>query len=118
MNVFDRRYEMMPRAELEQLQLERLQALLVRLKRNVRRAREKIGDTRVESLTDLARLPFTTPEDMVDSFPYGMFALPMREIIRLHTTAGPQGKPLVIGHTRNDLAQWGRLSPASSWPSA
>ena len=45
MNVFDRRYEMMPRAELEQLQLERLQALLVRLKRNVRRAREKIGDT-------------------------------------------------------------------------
>jgi len=109
MNVFDRRYEMMPRAELEQLQLERLQALLVRLKRNVRRAREKIGDTRVESLADLARLPFTTPEDMVDSFPYGMFALPMREIIRLHTTVGPQGKPLVIGHTRNDLAQWGRL---------
>jgi len=109
MNIFDRRYEMMPRAELEQLQLERLQALLVRLKRNVRRAREKIGGTRVESLADLARLPFTTPEDMVDSFPYGMFALPMREVIRLHTTAGPQGKPLVIGHTRNDLAQWGRL---------
>ena len=110
MNVFDRRYEMMPRAELEQLQLERLQALLVRLKRNVRRARENIGDTLVESLADLPRLPFTTPEDMVESFPYGMFALPMREIIRLHTTIGPQGKPLVIGHTRNDLAQWGRLA--------
>ena len=109
MNVFDRRYETMPRAELEQLQLERLQALLVRLKRNVRRYREKIGDTRVESLADLARLPFTTPEDMAESFPYGMFALPMREVIRLHTTVGPQGKPLVIGHTRNDLAQWGRL---------
>jgi phenylacetate-CoA ligase len=109
MNVFDRRYELMPHAELEQLQLERLQALLVRLKRNVRRAREKIGDTTVESLADLARLPFTTPEDMVESFPYGMFALPMREIIRLHSTVGPQGKPLVIGHTRNDLAQWGRL---------
>jgi phenylacetate-CoA ligase len=109
MNVFDRRYEMMPRAELEQLQLERLQALLVRLKRNVRRAREKIGDTRVESLADLAHLPLTTAKDMVDGFPYGMFALPMREVIRLHTTVGPQGKPLVIGHTRNDLAQWGRL---------
>jgi phenylacetate-CoA ligase len=109
MSVFDRRYEMMPRAELEQLQLERLQALIVRLKRNVRRYREKIGDTRVESLADLARLPFTTPEDMAESFPYGMFAFPMREIIRLHTTVGPQGKPLVIGHTRNDLAQWGRL---------
>jgi phenylacetate-CoA ligase len=109
MNIFDRRYEMMPRAQLEQLQLERLQALLARLKRNVRRAREKIGDTRVESLADLSRLPFTTPEEMAESFPYGMFAFPMREIIRLHTTVGPQGKPLVIGHTRNDLAQWGRL---------
>jgi phenylacetate-CoA ligase len=109
MNIFDRRYETMPRAELEQLQLERLQALVVRLKRNVRRYREKIGDTRVESLADLARLPFTTPEDMAESFPYGMFAFPMREIIRLHTTIGPQGKPLVMGHTRNDLALWGRL---------
>jgi len=109
MNVFDRRYELMPRAELEQLQLERLQAMLVRLRRNVRRVREKIGDARVESLADLARLPFTTPEDLVESFPYGMFALPMREVIRLHTTVGPRGKPLVIGHTRNDLAQWGRL---------
>jgi phenylacetate-CoA ligase len=43
------------------------------------------------------------------SFPYGMFALPLREVIRLHTTVGPEGKPLVMGHTRNDLAQWGRL---------
>lgn len=108
-NVFDRRYEMMGRAELEQLQLERLQTLLVRLKRNVRRYREKLADVQVESLADLARLPFTTPEDMAESFPYGMFAFPMREIIRLHTTVGPEGRPLVIGHTRNDLAQWGRL---------
>ncbi len=109
MSIFDRRYETMPRAELEQLQLERLQALLVRLKRNVRRHREKIGEIRVESLADLARLPFTAPEDLADSFPYGMFAFPMREIIRLHTTVGPQGRPLVMGHTRNDLNLWGRL---------
>src|SRR5512136_2508311 len=109
MSTFDRRYEMMPRAELDQLQLERLQALLVRLKRNVRRYRERLADVRVVSLQDLARLPFTTPEDMVASFPYGMFAFPLREVIRLHSTVGPQGKPLVIGHTRNDLVQWGRL---------
>jgi len=109
MNVFDRRYEMMPRAELEQLQLERLQALLARLKRHVRRYREKVAGLRVESLADLSRLPFTTPEEMAEGFPYGMFACPMREIIRLHTTIGPGGKPLVIGHTRNDLTQWGRL---------
>jgi phenylacetate-CoA ligase len=109
MNVFDRRYEMMPRSELEQLQLERLQALLARLRRNVRRYREKLGDLRLESLEDLHRLPFTTPEEMAESFPYGMFAFPLRDVIRLHTSIGPAGKPLVIGHTRNDLVQWGRL---------
>lgn len=109
MNVFDHRYETMPRAELEQLQLERLQALLVRLRRNVRRCREKLGDLRVEAPTDIARLPFTTPEDLADSFPYGMFAFPLREIIRLHSNAGPEGRPLAIGHTRNDLTVWGRL---------
>lgn len=109
MSVFDRRYEMIPRAELEQLQLERLQALLVRLKRNVRRYREQLGERRVEKLDDLASLPLTTPEDVARSFPYGMFALPLREVIRLHTAVGPEGQPLVIGHTRNDLAQWGRL---------
>ena len=46
---------------------------------------------------------------MVESFPYGMFAFPLREVIRLHSALGPEGKPLVIGYTRNDLAQWGRL---------
>lgn len=100
----------MPRAELDQLQLERLQSLLVRLRRNVRRYRERLGDLRVESLADLGRLPTTTPDDLVASFPYGMLAFPLREVIRLHSTLGPGGKPLVIGHTRNDLAQWGRLA--------
>lgn len=109
MRVFDRRYELMPRAELEQLQIERLQALLVRLKRNVRRYRELVGDIRVESLDDLSKLPATTPDDVAQSFPYGMFALPLREVIRLHSTMGPDGCPLVIGHTQNDLSQWGRL---------
>ena len=109
MSIFDRRYETMPRAELEQFQLERLQSLLVRLKHNVHRFRETLADVQVESLSDLTRLPFTTPENMVESFPYGMFAFPLREVIRLHTTVGPEGKPLVIGHTRNDLAHWGRL---------
>jgi phenylacetate-CoA ligase len=110
MNVFDHRYETLPRPELEQLQLERLQALLTRLKRNVRRQREKIGEARVDSLQALASLPFTTPEDMAEGFPYGMFAFPLREIIRLHSAVGPQGRPLVMGHTRNDLSQWGRLA--------
>ncbi len=109
MSTFDRRYEQISRAELEQMQLERLQALLARLRRNVRRYREKLGDFRLQSLADVRRLPFTTQEDMVASFPYGMFAFPLREVIRLHSTLGPDGKQLVIGHTRNDIAQWSRL---------
>ena len=109
MNIFDRRYEMMARPELEQLQLERLQALLVRLKRHVRRYRESLADRRVEALPELERLPLTSPEDLAAGFPYGMFALPLREVIRLCSVVGPEGKPLVLGHTRNDQSQWGRL---------
>jgi len=99
----------MPRPELEQLQLERLQALLARLTRNVRRYRERLGDTPIRSLADLASLPFTTPDDMAQSFPYGMFAVPLRQIVRLHSMMGPAGSRQVIGHTRNDLVHWGRL---------
>ena len=109
MSTYDRRYELISRAELEQMQLERLQGLLARLRRNVRRYREKLADLRLDSLADLRQFPFTTQEDILASFPYGMFAFPLREVIRLHSALGPNGKPLVIGYTRNDLAQWGRL---------
>jgi phenylacetate-CoA ligase len=109
MKILDQKYETMPAAELEQFQLERLQALLARLRRNVRRYRDLIGDTGVESLADLRRLPITTPDDLANAFPYGMFALPLREVIRLHSTVGPEGKQLLIGHTRIDLRHWGRL---------
>lgn len=109
MKIFDPKYETLRAEELRQLQLERLQALLVRLRRNVRRYRELLGDTRLESLSDLARLPITQPLDLAGSFPYGMFALPLREVIRLQSSVGPDGRQLVAGHTRNDLALWGRL---------
>ncbi len=109
MNLFDPRNESLERERLEQFQLERLQALLARLKRNVRRYRETLGDVRLASLEDLAGLPVTEPDDLTAGFPYGMFALPLREVMRLHSIVGPSGKQLVIGHTRNDLTHWGRL---------
>ncbi len=109
MKLLDPKYEAMSAEALAQFQLERLQALLARLRRNVRRYRESLGDLRVESLADLARLPITTPEDLVAAFPYGLFALPLREVVRLHSTVGPAGRQLLIGHTRGDLRQWGRL---------
>jgi len=109
MSILDPKYETPPSEALQQLQLERLQALLVRLKRNVRRYRELVGDIRVESLADLSRLPVTQPEDLANSFPYGMFALPLREVIRLHSAVGPEGRQLITGHTQNDIKYWGRL---------
>jgi phenylacetate-CoA ligase len=110
MTVFDAKNEALRPALMEQIQLERLQALLARLKRNVRRYREQLGDVQVGSLDDLRRLPFTTPGDLIDAFPYGMFALPLREVKRLHSTVGPAGRPLVLGYTTNDLRHWGRLA--------
>ena len=110
MRLFDRKHEAMPRETLGQFQLERVQALVARLKRNVRRYRETLGDLKLESLAELPRLPMTEPEHLVAAFPYGMFALPLAEVIRLHSTVGPRGRPLVIGHTRNDLTHWGRLA--------
>ncbi|MGQ9661070.1 MAG: phenylacetate--CoA ligase family protein [Kiritimatiellia bacterium] len=109
MTVFDARHETISREQLERLQLERLQALLARLRRHVRRYRESLGEIEIASLADIVKLPFTTPEDLLRSFPYGMFALPLREVIRLHSAVGPDGKQLVVGHTRNDLLNWGRL---------
>jgi phenylacetate-CoA ligase len=110
MSVFDRKNETMPREALALCQLERLQALLARLKRNVQRYRDLLGDLRVESLDDLAKLPVTEPEELASEFPYGMFALPLREVIRLHSTAGPDGRQLIVGHTRNDMTHWARLA--------
>jgi len=110
MTAFEPQLEAMRGEALRQVQLERLQALLARLRRNVRRSRDLLGAARVESLADLKALPMTTPEDLVEAFPYGMFALPLREVVRLHSTLGPEGRRLVVGHTRNDLRHWGRLA--------
>ena len=109
MKVFDETNECRDREGLEQLQIERLQALIARLRRNVRRYRDLLGDLHIGSLDDVQRLPLTQPDDLLSAFPYGMFALPLREVIRLHSTVGPRGRPLVVGHTRNDLVQWSRL---------
>ena len=110
MTIFDRTTETMRPDLLEQVQLERLQALIARLRRNVRRYRELLGETRIESLVELEALPLTSAKDLLDAFPYGMFALPLREVIRLHSTVGPGGKQLVFGHTRNDLGHWANLA--------
>jgi phenylacetate-CoA ligase len=103
--------EMIAREELEQLQIERLQATLNRVYRSVAFYRaafdaHKVNLEKVKDLRALRDLPFTTKEDLQKSYPYDMFAVPLRDIVRIHTTSGTTGKPIVVGYTQNDLRSW------------
>jgi len=113
--IWDRKIECMPREEIEQLQLERLQSTLNRVYRNVafykkRFDRLKIGPDEIQSVQDLAQFPLTMKEDLRESYPYGMFALPLREVVRIHSSSGVTGKPTVTGYTKNDLHHWSQLT--------
>jgi len=104
----------MPRNELEQLQLERLRSILDRVAKNVDFYREKfaeaeIGVGSVTSLEDIRRFPFTMKSDLRDNYPYGMFAVPLKDVARIHSSSGTTGKPTVVGYTRNDLDNWAAL---------
>ncbi len=113
-DIWDPQHECMPREELEQLQLERLQATLNRAYKNVTCYRTKFNEQGIvpediTSLADLSKLPFTTKEDLRVNYPYGMFAVPLREVVRIHSSSGTTGKPTVVGYTRNDLKTWSNL---------
>jgi phenylacetate-CoA ligase len=114
MEIWEATYECMPREELEQLQLERLQATLNRAYKNVTCYRNKYNEQGIvpediQSLADLAKLPFTTKEDLRLNYPYGMFAVPLREVVRIHSSSGTTGKPTVVGYTKNDIRTWSNL---------
>ena len=114
METWDATYEFMAREELEQLQLERLQATLNRVYKNVTCYRNKFNELGIvpediQSLTDFAKLPFTTKEDLRVNYPYGMFAVPLREVVRIHSSSGTTGKPTVVGYTKNDIKTWSNL---------
>lgn len=117
-NYFNEEFETLPRAALEALQLKRLQSVAARVYANVPfyrqsfdRAGIKPGD--ITSLADLQRLPFTTKQDMRDSYPYGLFAAPMEEIVRIHASSGTTGKPTVVGYTQQDITTWTELMARS-----
>nr|WP_245793558.1 phenylacetate--CoA ligase PaaK [Streptomyces pini] len=101
----------MDREELRALQLDRLRSTLRHAYDNVehyRRAFEAAGTTPEDcrSLADLARFPFTTKADLRDTYPYGMFAVPMSRVRRLHASSGTTGRPTVVGYTEDDLEVW------------
>jgi phenylacetate-CoA ligase len=114
MQIWDPEYECMPREEIEQLQLERLQATLNRVDKNVTCYRNRFKELGivpedVQSLADLSKLPFTTKEDLRLNYPYGMFAVPLREVVRIHSSSGTTGKPTVVGYTKHDIKVWSNL---------
>jgi phenylacetate-CoA ligase len=102
------KYECMDREDLEQVQLERLQSTLNRAYKNVSFYRKhfdaaQIDVSTVGALADIATFPFTTREDLGDNYPYGLFAVPLRDIVRISSSGGTTSNPLVVGYTKNDL---------------
>ena len=106
--------ECMAREDLEQLQLERLQSTLYRVGTHVPFYRKKFDELKfnydnVRSLDDLRRLPFTIKQDLRDNYPYGLFAVPLRDVVRVHSSSGTSGQATVVGYTRNDIKTWSNL---------
>ena len=117
-NYFNEEFETLPRAALEALQLKRLQSVVARVYANVPFYRQSFDNAGVKpeditSLDDLQRLPFTTKQDMRDSYPYGLFAAPLEEIVRIHASSGTTGKPTVVGYTQQDISTWTDLMARS-----
>ncbi|MGE5892425.1 MAG: phenylacetate--CoA ligase family protein [bacterium] len=106
--------ECMDRRELAQVQLERLESTLNRVYMNVPLYRKKFDEIGFNpddfrSLDDLKKLPFTTKDDLRNNYPYGLFAVPLREVVRLHASSGTTGMSTVVGYTRNDIKTWSNL---------
>ncbi len=107
-------YECMEREELRQLQLERLEATLSRVYRNVPFYRKKFDELGIDtdelgSVDDLGKLPFTTKDDLRDNYPYGLFAVPLRDVVRVHASTGTTGMATVVGYSKNDIRHWADL---------
>ncbi len=103
--------ESLSREEIERLQLSRLRETVTRVYEKVPYYRAKMDDAGVrpediQSLADLKKLPFTTKQDMRDTYPFGLFAVPQEALVRIHASSGTTGKPTVVGYTRNDLNIW------------
>ena len=114
MPIFKPDIETMERQEMLELQNERLQIVVNQAYSNVDFYRRKFDEVDlnpddIKSLADLKRIPFTTRKDLMENYPYGMFAVPLRDVVRLQFPLGLYGNPIVIGYTREDLKIWREL---------
>ncbi len=104
----------MDRKDLRRVQSERLREIVERVYFNVPYYRHKLqgeglGPENIQTIDDITKLPFTTKNDLRDTYPFGMFAVPMSEIVRLHASSGTTGKATVVGYTRSDISTWSEV---------
>jgi len=111
-------FETLPREAIESLQLKRLQQTVEKVYATVpfyRESFDKAGvkPTDLKTLEDLQKFPFTLKQDMRDNYPYGLFAVPLEQIVRIHASSGTTGKPTVVGYSRRDIENWSELMARS-----
>jgi len=116
--IWDEEFETLPREALEALQLKRLIATAERVYATVPFYKKKfdksgLKPSGIKSLNDLQRLPFTTKLDLRDNYPFGLFAVPMEQVVRIHASSGTTGKQTVVGYTRRDINTWAELMARS-----
>jgi phenylacetate-CoA ligase len=104
----------MDRNGISRIQGERLRETVERVYFNVPYYRNKmqeagLGPESIQTIDDIVKLPFTTKQDLRDNYPFGLFAVPMSEIVRVHASSGTTGKPTVVGYTRNDISTWSEV---------
>jgi phenylacetate-CoA ligase len=112
--IFNIDFETLPREALSAIQLKRLKATLEKVYATVPFYKKKfdeagISPADINSLSDLERVPFTTKQDLRDNYPYGMFAVPMTNVVRIHASSGTTGSPTVVGYTARDIDTWAEL---------
>ena len=110
--MWNEKIESMPRDELEELQLKKLQATIKRAFNkipyyNKRYTEAKVYPEDINTLKDIEKLPFLTKDDLRESYPYGLFAVDIKDIKEIHSSSGTTGKPVVSGYTEKDLDTWG-----------
>ena len=110
-NYYQPEIETMPREQMRALQSERLVKTVRHVWEHVpfyraRMEQAKVSPEDIRSVDDLSKLPFTCKQDLRDTYPYGLFAVPMKDIVRLHASSGTTGKQIVVGYTQHDLDLW------------
>jgi phenylacetate-CoA ligase len=112
--IFNEEFETLPREVLESLQLKRLQQVVQKVYHTVGFYRRNYDEAKVrpediKTLADLRKLPFTTKQDLRDNYPFGLFAVPMSNVVRLHASSGTTGRSTVVGYTKRDVETWSEL---------